>query len=90
MYSHVSVQISIRLIIKESESDWCHFTAWIPTRQWTRQPLIWFMNISPVSKYLSEESKYESPKAAIKKQTLTTALIDYEMQIEITVVITEM
>jgi len=48
------------------------------------------MNISPVSKYLSEESKYESPKAAIKKQTLTTALIDYEMQIEITVVITEM
>jgi len=48
------------------------------------------MNISSVSKNLSEESKYESPKAAIKKQTLATALIDYEMQIEITVIITEM
>lgn len=89
MYSHVCVQILIRLNIKESESDWCHFTAWIPTQQWTCQPLpISLMNISSVSKNLSEESKYESPKAAIKKQTLATALVDYEMQIEITVIIT--
>jgi hypothetical protein len=48
------------------------------------------MNISSVSKYLSEESKYQSPKATIKKQSLEMALIDYETQIEIIVDITEM
>jgi len=59
MYGHTSVQILIIVNIKESEWDWCHFNAQIPTRQWPYQPLSTsLMNISSVSKYLSEESKY--------------------------------
>jgi hypothetical protein len=37
------------------------------------------MNISSVSKYLSEESKYQSPKAAIKK-SLAMALMFYGLR----------